>query len=173
MGCADWPPTMSRMRRVLVLAVLVGLVFALTASAAPSTTATQLKTRFKAATAEKLVVSRQASYAGHYTAYDLGASTVAKKAKWGTFTLYLVTGPDVEADVTSLLADTRMGVLGTPTPAGIYWEQGATLHGQVYWQAKRRYGQNVVVKWIGLNPAAKKLDATWKRLHAALTKATR
>ena len=113
----------------------------------------------------------RASYAGHYRAYDLGVATFAKRGKWGTFTVYLVTGADVEADVTDLLSDTRTGVLATPTAGGIYWEQGATLQGQVYWQAKRRYGQNVVVTWIG-SSATKKLDASWKRLHAALTKAT-
>ena len=47
-----------------------------------------------------------------------------------------------------------------------------TLQGVSYWQAKRRYGNNVVVKWIGPT-GAKKTDATWKRLHAALTKATK
>ena len=83
-------------------------------------------------------------------------ATFAKRAKWGTFTVYLVTGPDVEADVTDLLSDTRTGELATPAAGGIYWEQGSTLQGQVYWQAKRRYGQNVVVTWIG-SAATKKL----------------
>ena len=82
------------------------------------------------------------------------------------------TGPDVEADVTDLLADTRTGELATPSAGNIYWEQGATLQGQVYWQAKRRYGQNVVLTWIGAS-AVKKTDASWKRLHTALTKATK
>jgi hypothetical protein len=163
---------MSFVRRLLVIAVLACLVAATIASAAPGTTATQLTTRFKAATAEKLVANKQLSYAGHYKAYDLGLSTAFKRARWGTFTVYLITGADVETEVTSLLAHSRTGQLGTPTAGGIYWEQGATLHGQVYWQAKRRYGQNVVLKWIG-SSATQKTDASWKRLHTALTKATK
>jgi hypothetical protein len=160
------------MRRAIVLAVLVGLVAAASPSAAPTTTAAQLTTRFKAATGQKLVPNRTASYAGHYKAYDLGVQSVATRARWGTFTVYLVTAADVDAEVTNLLSDTRTGTLGTPTASGIYWEQGATLQGQVYWQAKRRYGQNVVATWIGPS-SQKKLDAAWKRLHTALTKATR
>jgi hypothetical protein len=163
---------MRRMRRALVLAVLTALVLAAAPSAAPTTTAAQLTARFKAATGQKLLVNKTASYAGHYRAYDLGAPSVATRARWGTFTVYLVTAADVDADATNLLKDSRSGALGTPTAGGIYWEQGATLQGQVYWQAKRRYGQNVVVTWIGLS-ATKKTDASWKRLHTALTKATK
>jgi hypothetical protein len=160
------------MRRVFALAVLVGLVLAASPAAAPTTTPAQLTARFKAATGQKLVPNQTASYAGHYKAYDVGAQSVATRARWGTFTVYLITGPDVEADVKRLLTDRRSGTLGTPTAAGIYWEQGATIQGQVYWQAKRRYGQNVVVTWIGPS-SQKKLDAAWKRLHTALAKATR
>jgi hypothetical protein len=36
---------------------------------------------------------------------------------------------------------------------------------------KRRYGQNVVLMWIG-SSAVKKTDPSWKRLHAGLTAAT-
>jgi hypothetical protein len=162
------------MRRFAVLFVAVLAFGALVTSsvASSTTTATQLTTRFKASTAEKLVRNKTQSYAGHYVAYDLGVQTVAKRARWGTFTVYLVTAADPTTDVKDLLADGRSGTLGTPTPAGIYWEQGATLQGQVYYQAKRQYGQNVVVKWIGV-AATKKLDASWKRLHTALTKATK
>jgi hypothetical protein len=160
------------MRRALALTVLVGLVLAAAPSAAPTTTAAQLTARFKAATGQKLVPNPTASSAGHYKAYDVGVQSAATRARWGTFAVYVVTAQDVETEVTRLLADTRSGALGTPTPAGIYWEQGATLHGQVYWQAKRRYGQNVVLKWIAPS-SQKKLDAAWKRLHTALTKATR
>ena len=72
-----------------------------------------------------------------------------------------------------LLADTPLECSRqADSPANIYWEQGATLHGDIYWQAKRRYGQNVVLKWIGAS-ATKKTDASWKRLHTALTKATK
>jgi hypothetical protein len=160
------------MRRAIALAVLVGLVAAASPSASPTTTAAQLTTRFKAATGQKLLPNKTSSYAGHYRAYDLGVQSVATRARWGTFTVYLVTAADVDAEVTNLLSDTRTGTLGTPTAGGIYWEQGATLQGQVYWQAKRRYGQNVVLKWIAAS-SQKKLDGAWKRLHTALTKATR
>jgi hypothetical protein len=162
------------MRHLLYLAAMLCLAGALTTTsvAAPSTTALQLTKRFKAATGDKLVRNKQVSYAGHYVAYDLGVPTPAKKAKWGTFTVYLVTGADVEAEVTELLKNTRTGELDPMTPGGISWESGATLHGDVYWQAKKRYGQNVVLKWIGPS-SAKKLDAAWKRLHAAVLKATK
>ena len=159
-------------RAALMLAVFVALVVVAAPSADPTTTTTQLTSRFKAATGEKLLVNKNTSYAGHYRAYDLGVQTPTKRARWGTFTVYLVTAADVDAEVKSVLADTRSGALGAPTAGGIHWEQGATLQGQVYWQAKRRYGQNVVVTWIG-SAATKKTDASWKRLHTALTKATR
>lgn len=165
---------MSGMRPVAYLGAMLALA-ALTTTpslAASTTTATQLTTRFKASTGEKLVVNSQQSYAGHHKAYGLRVPTAFTRAKWGTFTVYLVTGPDVETEVTRLLADTRSGVLGTPSAGNIYWEQGATLQGQVYWQAKRRYGQNVVLTWIG-SAATKKTDASWKRLHKALTAATK
>ena len=116
----------------LLLVALVALVLAAAPSAATTTTSTQLTTRFKASTGEKLLVNKSTSYAGHYRAYDLGVQTPAKRARWGTFAVYLVTAADVEAEVTNLLSDTRSGVLGTPTAAGVYWEQGATLQGQVY-----------------------------------------
>ena len=105
-------------------------------------------------------------------AYDLGVATAANKARWGTFTVYLVTAANADAEVGDLLSDSHTGMLGTPSAGGIYWEQGVTLQGVSYWQAKRRYGQNVVVKWIGPT-GAKKTDASWKRLHKALTAATK
>jgi hypothetical protein len=162
------------MRRVVYLAAMLVLAagLATTSVAAPSTTASQLTKRFKTATAEKLVRNGQFSSPGHYVAYDLGVQTPAKKAKWGTFTVFLVTGADVETEVTSLLKNTRTGELDPATAAGIYWESGSSVFGGLYWQAKKRYGQNVVVKWIG-SSGTKKLDASWKRLHTALTKATK
>jgi hypothetical protein len=165
---------MSGMRSfAFIVAMLALAALTSTASLATSTTtSTQLTTRFKAATGEKLVTNKQTSSAGHYKAYDLGIPTAFKRAKWGTITVYLVTASDVETEVTGLLADTRTGVLGTPSAGNIYWEQGATLQGQAYWQAKRRYGQNVVLKWIG-SAGTKKTDASWKRLHKALTAATK
>jgi hypothetical protein len=143
-----------------------------TSLAAPTTTASQLTKRFKTSTGQKLVPNGQQSYPGHFKAYDGGIQTAALKARFGTFTVYLVTAADVEAEVTRLLSDSHTGQLGAPSAGKIYWEQGVTLQGVNYWQAKRRYGQNVVVKWIGASPA-KKTDATWKRLHAALTAATK
>jgi hypothetical protein len=162
------------MRHLVYVCAMIALAALLTSQsvASPSTTATQLTTRFKAATGQKLVANKQRSYAGHYKAYDAGAQSAAVKARFGTFTVYLVTGTDVEAEVTELLSDSHTGQLGTPSAGKIYWEQGVSLYGDRYWQAKRRYGQNVVLTWIGPS-GAKKTDATWKRLHAALTSATR
>ncbi len=153
---------------------MVALAALMTSSsiASPATTATQLTTRFKSATGQKLVVSKQRSYAGHYKAYDGGIQTAVLKARLGTFVVYLVTASDVEGEVTELLSDSHTGQLGTPSAGKIYWEQGVTLYGTKYWQAKRRYGQNVVLTWIAPS-GAKKTDATWKRLHAALTAATK
>jgi hypothetical protein len=164
------------MRRIVFSCALLCALFALSAHAAasvaaPSTTALQLTKRFKAATGEKLVRNSLLSSPGRYVAYDLGVQTITRKARWGTFTVYLVTSPDVETVVTDLLEDKR-GQLGTASAGNIYWESGVTLQGVTYWQAKRRYGTNVVLKWIG-SSNAKKTDASWKRLHLALTKATK
>ena len=74
--------------------------------------------------------------------------------------------------MTALLKNTRTGAMDAPSAGGVYWESGASVLGGQYWQAKKRYGQNVVVKWIGPS-GAKKLDAAWKRLHAALLKSTK
>jgi hypothetical protein len=164
------------MRRfVEALAILLAFSTAVAAAQTPApggVTAPQLTTRFKQATGDKLVVNKNSSYAGHYKAYDVGVPTIANKGKYGTFTVYLVTGADVEAEVTDLLADGHTGVLGKPGRGNIYWEAGSTVFGDVYWMAKRRYGGNVVLWWIGSRPV-KKTDASWKRLHTALTKATR
>jgi Tfp pilus assembly protein PilV len=165
---------MSGMRHVVYLLAMLALaaVTATSSVAASTTTATQLTTRFRAATGMKLVVNKQKSYAGRYKAYDGGVQTSALKARYGTFTVYLVTAASVEAEVTGLLADSHTGQPGARSAGGIYWEQGVSLYGDKYWQAKRRYGQNVVVSWIGSTPV-KKTDATWKRLHVALTAATK
>jgi hypothetical protein len=163
------------MRRLAAISLVLLLGAATVAAAQPSAasvSALQLTKRFKLATGQKLVVNKQTSYKGHYVAYDLGVQTAAKKARWGTFTVHLVTGPDVEAEVASLLADSRTGMPGTPSAGNIYWYLGVTLHGEKYWQAKKRYGQNVVLHWIGANPV-KKTDASWKRLHVALAQATK
>lgn len=153
---------------VLVLALVVGT--ALAQPSASSVTATQLTTRFKQSTGDKLLLNKKMSYAGHYKAYDVGVASIASKGKYGTFTVYLVTGADVATEVTDLLADGHTGVLGTAGPGNIYWESGKTIYGDQYWLAKRRYGDNVVLWWIGSKPV-KKTDKTFKRLHTALTKA--
>jgi hypothetical protein len=160
------------MRRLSLVCVLAALALpALSPAAGTALTPWQLSTRFKQATGDRLVVNRRASYAGHYTALDLGAATISKKARYGTFTVYVVTGSDVEAEVTDLLADGHTGLLGTPGPGTIHWESGTTIYGDRYWLAKRRYGANVVLWWIGSKPV-KKTDVTWTRLHRALTRAT-
>jgi hypothetical protein len=165
------------MRRIVfscaLLCALVALAAQATVSvASPNTTSLQLTKRFKAATGEKLVRNKLVSSPGHYVGYDLGVPTTAKKAKWGTFTVFLVTGADVEADVESLLKNTRTGVLDPASAGGIHWESGSSVFGGAYWQAKKRYGKNVVVKWIG-SSSAKKTEPSWKRLHAALLKSTK
>lgn len=162
------------MRHILYLLAMLALAAGLTTTsvAAPTTTATQLTTRFKTAAGQKLVVNKQRSSPGHYRAYDGGAQTAALKARYGTFVVNLVTAADVEAEVKDLLADTHTGQLGTPSAGKIYWEAGMSIYGDAYWQAKRRYGQNVVLTWIGSTPT-KKTDASWKRLHTALTAATK
>ncbi len=161
------------MSRFAAVAAVVVAVVAATALAQPSAsrvTAAQLTTAFKKSTGDKLLVNRKMSYPGHYVAYDAGVATIARKGKYGTFTVYLVTGPDVEAEVTDLLADGHTGVLGAPGAANIYWESGSTVYGDQYWLAKKRYGENVVLWWIG-SKSVKKTDKTFKRLHAALLKA--
>jgi len=165
---------MSVMRRFAgVIAVVLALAATLAvahASTSATITAAQLTTRFKQSTGDKLLPNKNASYAGHYKAYDRGPPSIANKGKYGIFTVYLVAGGDVEADLTDLLADAHTGVLGKPGPGNIYWEEGKTIHGDEYWLAKRRYGENVVLWWIG-SKAVKKTDKTFKRLHTTLTKA--
>jgi hypothetical protein len=165
---------MSVMRRLAVSVVVLLATCAAVAAAQPSAqsvTAGQLRVKFKQAMGDKLLVNRTISYPGHYVALDVGVPTIAKKGKYGTFTIYVVNGADVEADVTDLLADGHTGVLGTPGAGKIYWESGSTLYGDKYWMAKRQYGETVVLWWIGSKPV-KKTDKSFKRLHAFLTKAT-
>lgn len=165
---------MSGMRRfagaIAFVLVLCATLATAQASSSATITASQLAVRFKQSTGDKLVRNKNTSYPGHYKAYDVGTPNIANKGKYGVFTVYLVAGGDVEADVTDLLADAHTGVLGKPGPGNIYWEEGKTLYGDKYWLAKRRYGENVVLWWIGSNPA-KKTDKTFKRLHGTLTKA--
>lgn len=163
---------MDEMRRFAVVAVLLAFSAAVAVAQTPASgvTAARLTATFKQSTGDKLLLNKRMSYPGHYKAYDAGVATIARKGKYGTFTVYLVTGSDVEAEVTDLLADGHTGVLGTPGAANIYWEAGSTIYGDLYWMAKKRYGGNVVLWWIGSKPV-KKTDKTFKRLHTALTKA--
>jgi hypothetical protein len=158
-------------RALGLLAATAVLGAAAAHASAPPTSQWQVTTRFKQATGEKLVVNRKTSYPGHYAALDLGAQTIYKKARYGTFTVYVVSGGDVEAEVTDLLADGHTGVLGQPGAGSIYWESGRTIYGDRFWLAKRRYGANVVLWWIGAKPV-RKTDASWTRLHRALVTAT-
>jgi hypothetical protein len=162
------------MGRSAAVAAVVLVLVAATAFAQPSATgvtAAQLTSTFKRVNGDKLVVNRKMSYPGHYMAFDVGPISIARKAKYGQFTVYLVSG-DVEAEVEGLLGDSHTGMLGAPGPGGIYWEDGTTLYGDRYWMAKKRYGANVVLWWIGSNPV-KKTDASFKRLHKSLSVATR
>ena len=159
------------MAKLLVALATVTVLGATIAQASTSLTPWQVTTRFKQATGERLVADRKSSYPGHYTALDLGTPSIADKARYGTFTVYVVAGGDVEADVTDLLADGHTGVLGAPGAGGIYWESGRTIYGDRFWLAKRRYGANVVLWWIGEKPV-RKTDVTWTRLHRALVRVT-
>ena len=42
---------------------------------------------------QKLVVDTARSFPGHYTAFNLGVQTGTRQARYGTFTIYLVTDP--------------------------------------------------------------------------------
>ena len=162
-------------RSALVVALATALAAALSAGAsgAPSTvTVAQLKSGFKKATGQTLVVDRVGSTAGHYTAFNLGVQTTTKKARYGTFTIYLVSGSDVAADVNRLLTNPHTGDLGTPATGGIYWEKDVTMTGTEIWMAKRPYGANVVVWWTTTSPV-RKTDRTWTVLHKALTSVTK
>jgi hypothetical protein len=162
---------MSRFAGVLVVVLAFSTAVALAQTPGKTVTAAQLTASFKQSTGDKLLPNKKFSYPGHYRAFDAGVATIARKGKYGTFTIYLVTGADVEAEVTDLLADGHTGALETPGAANIYWESGSTVYGDKYWMAKKRYGANVVLWWIGSKPV-KKTDKTFKRLHAALIKAT-
>ena len=161
---------MTRTRTGWWVMLVVALVTATSATAAqgapPTVTATQLKSGFKKATGQKLVVDEARSSAGHYTAFNLGVQTKTKQSRYGTFTLYLVTGSDVAADVHRLLVDPHTGELGTPV-GGNYWERAVTMTGQQTWTAKRLYGANVVLWWTTAS-AERKTDRTYVTLHKAL-----
>jgi hypothetical protein len=145
-------------------AVLVGGA----AGAGATVTVAQASKRFKAAAGFALVKKDRTSYPGHYVALDLGVPTMTKTARFGQFTLYVVTAADVAGEAQGLLADTHTGARGSPDARGIHWEAGRTLSGTRYWLAKKRYGANLVLWWYG--PAVKKTDATFARLNGVLAK---
>jgi hypothetical protein len=162
-------------KSALVVALTAVLAAALSAGAsgAPKTvTVAQLKSSFKKATGQALVVDRTFSSPGRYTAFNLGVQTTTKKARYGTFTIYLVSGGDVAADVEGLLVDPHTDKLGTPAAGGIYWEKDTTIRGDEIWMAKRPYGSNVVLWWSTTSPV-RKTDRTWTTLHRALNAATK
>lgn len=161
--------SMSRTARVLLAtALLAAVVWSAEAAPAGAVTAGQLAARFKGITGDKLLVSKKSSSAGHSVELDLGMPSISKQARYGQFTIYVVSGADFEAEVAELLKDAHTGKLGTPGLGNIHWESGSTLAGDRFWLAKRRYGANVVVWWIG---TGKKTDASFTRLHRALTAA--
>jgi hypothetical protein len=162
---------MRRLAAAFLVLFAVSATAAVAHPSAPGVTAARLQQGFKKSTGDKLVINKKISYPGHYVAFDAGPASIARKAKYGTFTVYLVTGADPATDINDLLADGHTGVLGAPSAGKIYWEYGKTLYGDPYWMAKRQYGANVVLWWIGSKPV-KKTDVTFKRLHTTLTKAT-
>ena len=158
---------------VVVLAALAaGLAAAVASGASSTVTVSQLKVGFKKSTGQTLVVDPALSSAGHYTAFNLGVQTMTKQARYGTFTVFLVSGSDAAGDVQRLLMDAHTGQVGTPGAGGIYWEKDITMHGDEVWMAKRPYGSNVVVWWTTRTPV-KKTDRTWTTLHKALTAVTK
>jgi hypothetical protein len=152
----------------LVASVAVAGAHAASTAASPS----QLKSTFKKATAQTLVVDKLRSSPGSYTAFNLGVQTGTKQARYGTFTIYLVTNADVEGQVTRLLTDPHTGQLGTPGAGGIHWEKGRTMTGTEIWMAKKRYGSNVVLWWTTTTPV-RKTDRTFTTLHKALLPLTK
>jgi hypothetical protein len=159
--------------RTLLVAVSAMLALSAVAAAAPSqsgsVSAKRLTTGFKQATGDKLVVDKQSSYPGHYVAYNVGPQSIARRAKYGTFTIYLVTGADVATEVHDLLVNPHTGDLGTAGPGNIYWESDTTPYGDKYWLAKKQYGANVVL-WWSTTSKVRKTDRTFKLLHTTLTR---
>lgn len=163
---------MTRSRAPWILALVVTLVTvaavpAVQATVSSDVSAAQLKSGFKKATGQKLVVDRTRTSSGQYTAYNLGVQTRTKQARYGEFTIYLVTA-DVAANVENLLKDVHTSELGTPTSGGIYWEHDSSLGGGLVWTAKHRYGSNIVLQWTTTQDV-KKTDRTFTTLHKALT----
>jgi hypothetical protein len=150
----------------LAATVVAVAVVASAPAASGEVTATQLKSSFKKATGQKLVVDKLRSSTGRYTAFNLGVPTFTKRARYGNFTIFLV-GGDVPANVDSLLSNARTGQVEPPAAGGIHWEHGASLGGGLVWTAKRLYGSNVVLWWT-TSQDVKKTDRTYATLHKAL-----
>jgi hypothetical protein len=159
---------MGRVGSIVLAVALAATLAASGAAAGSAVTAGEAAKRFRAASGVALAKKAGGSYPGHYVALEPGVPTITTTARFGRFTLYVVTGADVAGDARSLLTDTHTGALGTPDARGIHWEQGRTLTGTRYWLAKRRYGANLVLWWYG--PAVRKTDAAFARLHALLAK---
>jgi hypothetical protein len=149
-------------------ATLVAVMAVASAQAAPSTvTAAQLKSGFKKATGQKLLVDKVRSSTGRYTAFNLGVPTFTKQARYGSFTIFVVAG-DVPANVDNLLTNARTGELEPPAAGGIHWEHGAaSLGGGLAWTAKQLYGANVVLWWTTRDDV-QKTDRTYATLQRAL-----
>ncbi len=113
---------MTRMRMGWIVGLVAALVAATTVAAAQGAPATvtpaQLKSGFKKATGEKLVVDRGRTSAGSYTAFSLGVQTKTRQDRYGTFTIYLVTGSDVAADVNACSRTRTPASSARPPPAG-------------------------------------------------------
>jgi hypothetical protein len=156
--------------RIAIIAVSTCLALTIVGGAGAEgnvASTSQVIARFSATTGETLRVNPRLSYPGHYVALDLGTPSITKRVRYGSFAIYVVTTPDPTTEATNLLADAHTGVLGTPGAAAIFWESGSTLTGQHYWRAKKRYGGNVILTWIGAQDA-RKIDASFTRLHRAL-----
>lgn len=107
---------MKRTSAIVAVLVAVGALLAAgpANAGASNVTVSQLKRGFKKATGQTLVVDRARSNPGHYTAFNLGVQTATRQARYGTFTIFLVSGSDAAGDVERLLADPRTG---EPRPA--------------------------------------------------------
>lgn len=145
---------------------LLALLTAVTVSAraaAPLTPHTAAA-RFQQATGVRLRPDPRLHYDGHWVALTALPSQ-ANLGRFGTFTVYVLKGADLEADLHDLLADGHTGKLGAPSPGGIHWEPAPLISGGTAWLAKKRYGPNVVLWRYGTE---KRMDRSFRELHRAL-----
>ena len=161
----------------LALVTLVGGLGApASASAAPSAaktfTAKKLIKRFKRATkGDRLTRDSRASWTGVEALRYGRVASQSVIGRYGHFLLYVVRTREIDLDVERLLADIHTAEPITPNRKGVRWEQNVTLHGDLFWTAKKQYGRNVVLVWNGTEK--KGVNKAWKRLNKALVKATR